>query len=120
FPGTYVGRVKIPTQKPFITLRGLGRQPGDTIISFNETVQTPPNESTAHATTVVQGHDFVAQNLTFANSFGAGQQALAIYAKADRLIFDNVRFTGWQDTLRSESGRHLFHNVYVEGSVDFI
>jgi Pectinesterase len=27
---------------------------------------------------------------------------------------------GWQDTLRSESGRQYFHNVYVEGSVDFI
>ncbi len=45
---------------------------------------------------------------------------LAIYAKADRLVFNNCRFTGWQDTLRSEQGRHLFFNSYVEGSVDFI
>lgn len=49
-----------------------------------------------------------------------GKQALALYAKADRMIFNNCRFLGLQDTLRSESGRHYFYNSYVEGTVDFI
>jgi pectin methylesterase-like acyl-CoA thioesterase len=117
-PGTYTARVKITSNKPFITLRG--EDPATTILTYNETANTLPNESTVHASTVVQGADFVAENVTFANSFGPGVQALAIYAKADRLIFNNCRFLGWQDTLRSESGRHYFYNVYVEGSVDFI
>lgn len=117
-PGTYVARVKIPSNKPLITLRG--QNPHTTILTYNETTSTLPNESTGHASTVVQGADFIAENLTFANSYGPGTQALAIYAKADRLIFNNCRFTGWQDTLRSEFGRHYFHNVYVEGAVDFI
>ena len=120
YPGSYAARVKIPSDKPFITLRGLGQLASDTVITFNETAQTPPNESTVHASTVVQGHDFIAENLTFANSYGPGQQALAIYAKADRLVFNNVRFTGYQDTLRSESGRHYFYKTYAEGAVDFV
>ncbi len=117
-PGTYTARVKVPSNKPKITLRG--QDPLTTKITFNETAITPPNESTVHATTVIQGADFVAENLTFENSHGPGVQALALYAKADRLVFNNCRFLGWQDTLRSEYGRHYFYNSYVEGSVDFI
>lgn len=119
-PGTYMARVMIPSDKPLITLRGHGQSPRDTLLTFNETANTPPNESTVHASTVIRGKDFTAENLTFENSYGTGVQALAIYVRGDRAIFDNVHFLGWQDTLRSESGRHYFHNVYVEGSVDFI
>ena len=117
-PGTYTERVKIPTYKPLITMRG--QDPLTTILTFNETTNSSPNESTAHASTVVQGADFIAENITFQNSFGQGANALAIYAKADRLIFNNVRFLGWGDTLRSEFGRQYFVDSYVEGSVDFI
>jgi pectinesterase len=117
-PGTYMARVKVPSTKPKITLRG--QDPLTTKITFNETANTPPNESTVHATAVIQGADFIAENLTFENSYGRGAQALALYAKADRLVFNNVRFLGWQDTLRSESGRHYFYKVYVEGDTDFV
>ncbi len=117
-PGTYTARVIVPSNKPRITLRG--QDPLTTKITFNETANTLPNESSVHATAVVLGADFIAENLTFENSHGPGVQALAMYAKADRLIFNNCRFLGWQDTLRSEFGRHYFYNTYVEGSVDFI
>ncbi|MEQ8849736.1 pectinesterase family protein [Botrimarina sp.] len=117
-PGVYTARVIVPSDKPKITLRG--QDPLTTKITFYETANTPPNESSVHATAVVRGADFVAENLTFENSHGPGVQALAMYAKADRLVFNNCRFLGWQDTLRSEHGRHYFHNVYVEGSVDFV
>ncbi|MDZ4658814.1 MAG: pectinesterase family protein [Bythopirellula sp.] len=119
-PGTYMERVIIPSDKPFITLRGGGANASDTILTFNETANTPPNESTVHASTVIRGRDFIGENLTFANSYGPGVQALAIYARGDRAIFNNCRFLGYQDTLRSESGRHYFYNSYVEGTVDFI
>lgn len=120
-PGTYQQRVLIPDNKPYITLRGKGSSPADTKLTYFETASTPPNESTVHASTVVRGKDFVAENLTFENSAGQNAgQALAIYVRGDRAIFNNCRFLGWQDTLRSESGRHYFYNSYVEGSVDFI
>lgn len=120
-PGTYQQRVMVPDNKPFITLRGTGTTAADTVLTFYETASTPPNESTVHASTVIRGRDFTAENLTFENSAGqSAGQALAIYVRGDRAIFNNCRFLGWQDTLRSESGRHYFYNSYVEGSVDFI
>lgn len=117
-PGTYMARVKVPSTKPFITLRG--EDPLTTKLTFNEPADALPNENTNHASTVVQAKDFIAENLTFENSYGVGKQALALYAKADRLIFNNCRFLGMQDTLRSESGRQYFYNSYIEGTVDFI
>jgi pectinesterase len=117
-PGTYTERVNVPSDKPYVTLRG--QDPEMTVLTYYETAATPPAESTVHASTVVKGADFVAENLTFENSHGPGVQALAIYAKADRLIFNNCRFLGWQDTLRAEYGRQYYYNSYVEGSVDFI
>jgi pectin methylesterase-like acyl-CoA thioesterase len=117
-PGTYVERVKIPTTKPFITLRG--EDPLTTKLTYNQPANALPNDNRNWASTVVEGKDFIAENLAFENSYGTGVQALALYAKADRLIFNNCRFLGNQDTLRSESGRHYFYNSYVEGTVDFI
>lgn len=120
-PGTYQKRTIVPDTKPFITLRGTGNTAADTKLTFYETASTPPNESTVHASTVIRAKDFIAENLTFENSAGQNAgQALAIYVRGDRAIFNNCRFLGWQDTLRSESGRHYFYNSYVEGSVDFI
>jgi pectin methylesterase-like acyl-CoA thioesterase len=120
-PGTYQKRVIVPDNKPFITLRGTGNTAADTKLTFNETASTLPNESTVHASTVVRAKDFIAENLTFENSAGQNAgQALAIYVRGDRAIFNNCRFLGWQDTLRSETGRHYFYDSYIEGSVDFI
>lgn len=120
-PGTYQKRVIVPDNKPFITLRGTGNTAADTKLTYFETASTPPNESTVHASTVVRAKDFIAENLTFENTAGQNAgQALAIYIRGDRAIFNNCRFLGWQDTLRSETGRHYFYNSYVEGHVDFI
>ncbi|MCA9238803.1 MAG: hypothetical protein KDA37_01325, partial [Planctomycetales bacterium] len=118
-PGVYTERVFVLPDK--VTLRGLGASPEDTKITYFETSSTPPNESTVHASTVIRGKDFVAENLTFENSAGqTAGPALAIYVRGDRALFNRCRFLGWQDTLRSESGRHYFYDSYIEGSVDFI
>jgi pectinesterase len=70
--------------------------------------------------------------VTFANTFDeaandlSAEQAVTVLTRADRLIFDNVRFLGNQDTLYHNSpaigspGRAYFKNCYVEGDVDFI
>src|SRR5262245_5302273 len=66
-PGTYMARVRIPSTKPFITLRG--DDPLTTKLTFNEPADALPNENTNHASTVVQAKDFIAENLTFENSY---------------------------------------------------
>ncbi|MET0751888.1 MAG: pectate lyase, partial [Pyrinomonadaceae bacterium] len=68
----------------------------------------------------VGGHDFHAENITFENSFGTGSQAVAVLSEADRVVFKNCRFLGWQDTLYAKNGRQYFENCYIEGHVDFI
>ena len=79
----------------------------------------------------VYARDFQAKNLTFANDFDEGRgtsniQAVALMTQADKLIFENVRFLGNQDTLYVKTGnadtiaRAYFKSCYVEGDVDFI
>jgi pectinesterase len=123
-PGTYAmasiaDQFKIAS--PYITHNGLGASPSDVILTGNYLASASPNDKFAHATTVVTADNFTAKNLTFANTSGDNTgQALAMYAKADKLSFLNCRFLGWQDTLRTEYGRQYFQNCYVEGDVDFI
>jgi pectinesterase len=116
-PGVYTEQLRV--NKPMVTLRGAGATAGATKITFNQTAQ--PGNPLANASTAIQSRDFYAENLTFENSVGDNAGVgLAMYVKADRAVFNNVRFLGWQDTLRSETGRHYFLNCYVEGDVDFI
>ncbi len=80
------------------------------------------------ATVNVYGDGFTAKNIYFQNSFdyfnppqGVGDlQALAMYCRADKVIFENCIFTGYQDTLEVVSGRQYFKNCTIKGSVDFI
>ncbi|KAF1863033.1 hypothetical protein Lal_00018878 [Lupinus albus] len=48
-------------------------------------------------TTIVEGGDFIAENITFENSSPEGSgQAVAVRVTADRCAFYNCRFLGWQ------------------------
>jgi pectinesterase len=70
--------------------------------------------------------DTTVTGLTMANTYGAGSQALALYAGGDRQVYRNVRVLGYQDTLLSWGGtgsaqvRQYVYQSYVEGAVDFI
>lgn len=137
-PGVYAGQVIIPADKPFIFLRGQGADPGQVVITDDRASGTPrPGGGTwgtsGSASVTIDGSDFGARNLTFANSFDeaahpeiGARQAVAVLTRADRLDFDNVRFLGNQDTLYVNSrnadtpARAYFRKCYVEGDVDFI
>ncbi|KAM0006905.1 putative pectinesterase [Helianthus debilis subsp. tardiflorus] len=50
--------------------------------------------------TIVEGEDFIAENITFENSAPEGSgQAVAIRVTADRCAFYNCRFLGWQGSV---------------------
>lgn len=138
-PGTYKELIKIPSNKPYLSFVGLGRKPSDVVITYDNANGTPKPDGTGtygtsgSASVTIDGHDFTARNLTFANSFDeaahpeiTSKQAVAVLTRADRLLFDNVRFLGNQDTLYLNStavtviARVALHNCYVEGDVDFI
>jgi pectin methylesterase-like acyl-CoA thioesterase len=123
-PGTYREVVRVPANKPYITLQGLGSSASQTVLVYNNSANS--SGTSGSASVFVDGHDFVAANLTISNDFDestvtSGAQAVALATNADRAVFTNVRLLGDQDTyLVNDSTRALFTNCYIEGTVDFI
>lgn len=126
-----------------VELRGLGTRPSDVILTFGNS-HAMAGGTGKSASTTVSGNDFVAENMTFENSFShdhqaerTDAQAVALLVQGDRAVFRHVRLLGAQDTLYANSkschapeeiaaakpcqaSRMLFADSYVEGHVDFI
>lgn len=115
--GTYKEQIKIPASKPYIIFSGESKE--KTILTFDLT-NAKAGSTSASYSTYIGGHDFRAENITFENSFGTGSQAVAVLVEADRAVFLNCRFLGWQDTLYAKNGRQFYKDCYIEGHVDFI
>jgi pectinesterase len=95
----------------------------------NVTYQTYGTSGSATFAAYAAG--FQAKNLTFSNDadetgLSTGTQAVALMTQGDKLVFENVRLLGNQDTLYVKSSnvntivRAYFKSCYVEGDVDFI
>lgn len=137
-PGTYRETVRIPSNKPHVTLQGTGGSRKDTVIVYGNASGTPkPGGSGTYgtsgsATVAVEADDFQARNLTVSNDFDeksnrdVSAQAVALRTAADKIFLDSVIITGDQDTLqldtaaRTKPGRVYITNSYVVGTVDFI
>jgi len=143
-----VYRERLIITRPNLTL--IGASPEHTILTYGLYARMPSQDIGKLGTfrsysCLIDTHDFTARGLTFENSAGKGPdvgQALALYADGDRLLFDNCRFLGGQDTLFTAplppkeiephgfigpkesaprtSGRHYYKNCYIEGDIDFI
>jgi pectin methylesterase-like acyl-CoA thioesterase len=119
-PGRYVEQVTV--DKPFITLIGSGTAPEEVVLSFNST-PIPDVSLNAAASITWNATAFMAQNLTFENSTpdSSPSQAVAVRCDADQVVFDNVRFLGYQDTLLVwNMTRQYFRNSFISGDTDFI
>ncbi|GAB4058319.1 pectinesterase family protein [Catellatospora paridis] len=137
-PGTYRELVTVPANKPFVSFVGTTGNAADVVITYDNASGTPkPDGSGTYGTTgstsvLLEGNDFTARDLTFSNTFDeaahdySAEQAVAVTTRGDRLVFDNVRILGNQDTLQPSSpnaatvSRAYYRNCYVEGDVDFI
>ncbi|MGW2617727.1 pectinesterase family protein [Streptomyces sp. NPDC001500] len=136
-PGTYRELVKVPSDKPHVTIRGTGGSRKDTTIVYNNASGTPkPGGGTygtgGSATVAVEADDFQARNLTISNDFDEGAhqdiagQAVALRTAADKVFLDGVIVSGDQDTLlvdtasKERLGRVYMSDSYVVGNVDFI
>lgn len=115
--GIYKEQIKVPFNKPYITFRG--EKAEKTILTFNLANKDVGSTSASYSI-YIGGHDFLAENITFENSFGTGSQAVAVLVESDRVVFKNCRFLGWQDTLYAKGGRQYYKDCYIEGHVDFI
>ena len=115
--GVYREQIRVGPGKRYITFRG--EDPIKTILTYRLSAQQAGNTRLAFST-YVNANDFRAENLAFENSYGTGSQAVALFVDAERAVFQNCRFLGWQDTLFVNGARHLFKDCYIEGHVDFI
>jgi pectinesterase len=146
--GTYRETVCVPSGSPAITLYSRNPDPTATVIVFDNYSGKPkaagepanacnPNASgmtygtSGSATFAAYANEFQAKNLTFSNdadesTIFASAQAVALMTQADRLVFENVRVLGNQDTLYVKTpnvetiSRAYFKDSYIEGDVDFI
>ncbi|MFI9425863.1 pectinesterase family protein [Streptomyces achromogenes] len=137
-PGTYRETVKVPSNKPHVTIQGTGASRKDTVIVYNNASGTPkPDGSGTYgtggsATVAVEADDFQARNLSITNDFDEAahqdiaQQAVALRTASDKVFLDGVIVSGDQDTLlldtasKDRLGRVYMTNSYVIGNVDFI
>jgi pectin methylesterase-like acyl-CoA thioesterase len=116
-PGTYVGQVYIPADKPDVTIIGATGKAADVTIEDNiaHGMYAPNGNlygTDCSATLTVAGDGFEAYGVTVANTFdraadpadaARGPQAVAVKAVADKVIFAHDAFTGVQDTVFASS-----------------
>ncbi|TEY77500.1 hypothetical protein BOTCAL_0054g00300 [Botryotinia calthae] len=74
----------------------------------------------ASSTAKITSANFKAYNVNFANTYGAGVQAVAVTANGDQQGYYGCSFTGYQDTLYAKAGKQYYSNCYIEGAVDYI
>jgi pectinesterase len=128
--GTYREKISISGSTP-ITLYGADADASKVVIAYGDSSDSAGGTPQS-ATFTVSNPGFQAKNLTFANDLDENTsgctncQALAFYSTGDKLVFDNVRFIGNQDTIYFDStgtgavARVYLKNSFVEGDTDYI
>lgn len=129
--GTYHEKLVIPGWKTKISL--IGEDKEHTIITNADySGKVYPQGKDAYGnekfstytsyTVLVQGNDFIAENLTIENNAGRVGQAVALNVDGDRCIIKNCKILGNQDTLYvgAEGSRQYYEGCYIEGTTDFI
>jgi pectinesterase len=118
-PGIYHERINVTRNRPNITLLGLGKEPGDVVITASQNAKSAGGTFFT-ATAEIDGDGFEADNVTFENAAGPTGQAVAATVRSDRAVFKHCRFLGDQDTLFADYGRQYYVDSYIAGGVDFI
>ena len=124
-PGIWHARVLIPSYDSHIELTGAGAH--KSIITYNlgarDRNKSGHEIGTFHTPTVtILGRHIRVENLTIANSFGKGSQAVAVRTGDGPVTFRHCRFLGWQDTVyvHNPRARIYFDRCMIQGAIDFI
>ncbi len=131
--GTYREKITVPSDKGPLLLQG--ENPETTLITYDDfaskkDVNGKETGTTNSATVFIYSKNFTAKNISFENSSGRVGQAVAVLTSGDRMVFENCRFLGNQDTLylkgvqdspdKTRPSRNYFKNCYIEGTTDYI
>jgi pectin methylesterase-like acyl-CoA thioesterase len=114
--GTFTEIDYVPSNKPFITVRGADRN--GSIIQYANNNNLNPNG--ARAMFGVDASDFTLENITLYNTTPkGGSQAEAFRGNNQRILLNRVNLKSFQDTLMLQ-GAGLVTDSYIEGDVDFM
>ncbi len=123
--GVYKEKLILPTSKTKVWM--IGEDVEKTIITHDdfaskENIFGEEMGTTGSTSFYVFGDEFTAENITFENSAGPVGQAVAVRVDGDKVIFNNCRFLGNQDTLypHGRDSRQYYRDCYIEGTTDFI
>lgn len=129
--GVYHEKIVVPCWKTNISLIGENKE--NTIITWDDySGKSNPGGTDAYKkdkfstytsyTVLVQGNDFIAENLTIQNTAGRVGQAVALSVEGDRVSIKNCKLLGNQDTLylAKENSRQYYQDCLIEGTTDFI
>jgi pectinesterase len=124
--GSYKEQVYIPKEKSKITIIGQSSSESsyksNTVTITGNKAQDNPKGTNNDNTGVLRAHgdNFKLYNVNLVNTRGKGSQALALSAYGNKQGYYGCQFRGYQDTILSEQGEHLFANSLIEGATDFI
>ena len=121
--GVYHEKIKIHEWNTNLSLIGESKE--NTIITYDDyfnKINLGINSTFYTYTLLVEGDQFIAQNLTIKNTAGEVGQAVALAINADNVIISNCSILGNQDTLYAtgKNKKEYLTNCYIEGTTDFI
>lgn len=123
--GIYKEKLILPSTKTNVTF--IGEDVNKTILAYDDYASKQnrfgENIGTSGSSSFfVYGDGFTAKHITFENSSGPVGQAVAVRIDGDKVMFENCRFLGFQDTLypHGKNSRQYYKNCYIEGTTDFI
>lgn len=138
--GTYAEKVEVNI--PNVTIKGSEDKENATkyIIEWDslfgdtdESGFSHQTDSTATLNVRIGATGFVIEGVTISNKWNSDayfdemkgpkygeHRALAMLIQADKVVVDNCRMLGYQDTLELFTGRQVIKNTYIQGRTDFI
>jgi pectinesterase len=129
-PGIYKEQVLIPRMAGALVLQGstcdaMSYEDNEVTITQATAQKDLPAEVTTGRNDLTSTMRFKASNvkvynINIANTAGNVGQAVAATIDGTDYGFYGCNFTGYQDTLYANKGRHLYAQSYINGAVDFI
>lgn len=121
--GIYNEKVKVHAWNNDLTI--IGEEAAETIITFDDNfkkINRDRNSTFQTWTMLVQGANFIMENITIENSSGTVGQAIALSVESDMATFKNCRIIGCQDALYAAGTncRQYYKACYIEGTTDYI
>lgn len=131
---------KLEINIPNLTIKGVSTDATKTVIEWDSLYGIEDEggflhttDSTATLNVREKAIGFVIENVTISNWFNSVEhfdevfgpkygehRALAVLIQADKVVVDNCRMLGYQDTLELFTGRQVIKNSYINGRTDFI